>query len=66
MSDVFSMLEEISKKGKSAKINLRRKIFNDPLLTVYVIEGKPILAHSFLVRNPWYEDINQYFSRSEH
>ncbi len=35
-------------------VRLKRVPFDDPLLTIYFVKGKPIMANSFVVHEPWY------------
>ncbi|NPA79722.1 MAG: hypothetical protein GXO29_01545 [Thermotogae bacterium] len=51
------LTQEIAKKEASSVVELRRKNFDDPLLTMYFIKGRLLLAHSFITSEPWYSGI---------
>ncbi len=44
-------------RGKNGVLVYRRRLFQDPLLTVYVFNGEPIYAESFLVKERWWEGL---------
>ncbi|NPB04662.1 MAG: hypothetical protein GXO39_09700 [Thermotogae bacterium] len=49
-------------KGSGLLI-VRRKIFNDPLLIAYILNGEPIFAESFTFKGRWWEGLmgeNEY------
>ncbi|NPB03505.1 MAG: hypothetical protein GXO39_03700 [Thermotogae bacterium] len=52
--DVKSAIE---KGRKSAVVRLKRKLFEDPLLTVFFIRGDMILANSFVENTPWHRGV---------
>lgn len=54
---IGDMVNKITYEGKSAVMRLRRVPFDDPLLTVYFVKGRPIMANSFVVQEPWYAGI---------
>ncbi len=41
----------------SGAVVYRRKIFGDPVITVYYLRGEPIYAESFLVKRRWWEGL---------
>ncbi len=55
--DLFKNFDDIQKGGASVVIRLRRQPFDDPLLTVYFVKGRPIMANSFVVHEPWYDGL---------
>ena len=44
-------------RGKNGVLVYRRRLFQDPLLTVYVFNGEPVYAESFLVKEKWWEGL---------
>ena len=42
---------------KSGLLIIRRKIFNDPLIVAYLLNGKPIFAESFTFKRKWWEGL---------
>ncbi len=47
----------MEKGGKSGLLIMRRKIFNDPLLIAYLLNGEPIFAESFTFKSRWWEGL---------
>ena len=45
--DLFKNFDDIQKGGASVVIRLRRQPFDDPLLTVYFVKGRPIIGQLF-------------------
>ncbi len=41
----------------SGVVVYRRKVFEDPVLTAYYLEGEPVYAESFLIKRRWWEGI---------
>ncbi len=50
-------IKEISRSKRSVVLHLKRQYFGDPLLTVYFVKGRPLMANSFVVKRPWYAGI---------
>jgi len=57
IAGLYRDFKEIEKGGRSVVVRLRRQPFDDPLLTVYFVKGRPIMANSFVVHEPWYHDL---------
>ncbi len=55
--DIGGAIRELAKDRKSGLMAVKRKLFGDPLLTVYLYRGKPLYATSFLVKEPWWEGL---------
>ncbi len=57
IDNLIDILRNIRKNRRSVVLRLRRQPFDDPLLTLYFVRGLPIMAHSFVVSEPWYEKL---------
>ncbi len=54
---LFESIRDIERNALSVVMHLRRQPFDDPLLTVYFVKGRPIMANSFVVHEPWYSGL---------
>ncbi len=50
--DIFNVGSEFS-----GVVVYRRKVFEDPILTVYYLKGEPIYAESFVMKRRWWEGL---------
>ncbi len=51
------MVESLNLKRKNGVLICKRKFFQDPFLIVYVFNGEPVYAESFLVKEKWWEGL---------
>ncbi len=52
MEEIFSIDDNFS-----GVVVYRRRVFEDPVLTVYYLRGEPVYAESFLIKRRWWEGL---------
>ncbi len=57
MENIRKVVNDFIHKKRSGVVYVRRGIFGDPLLTVYIYRGKLLFALSFLVKKPWWQGL---------
>jgi len=57
MKDIRKVVNNFIHKRRSGVIHVRRGMFGDPILTIYIYRGKLLSAEGIFAKSPWWLDL---------